>query len=97
MRTTSSGFCPGVIGKYKKQCDELTLFYKQYNLQLQESELVEKVMEGHLGVINYIRAQGLGKGILPEDLSRKAEELGAEFRIMEFFNKLKNELEKERL
>ena len=96
LNLTSSGFCPGVIGEYQKQCDELALFYKQYNLQLQEAEQAEKVMEGHLGVINYIRAQGLGKGILPEDLCRKAEELGAEFRIMEFFSKLKNELEKER-
>ena len=96
LNLSSSGFCPGLIGQYQNQFDELTFFYKQYIRQLQEVELAEQVMEGQLGVINYILSQGMTQQVRPEDLSRKAEEEGQELMIRKFFSKLKNELEKER-
>jgi len=93
---TASGFGSGIIGQYQNQFDELTSFYKEYIRQLQGEEQAEKVMEGHLGVINYIRSQGITQQVRPEDLSRKAREEGKELMIREFFSKLKNELEKKR-
>lgn len=96
LNLTSSGFCTGVIDRYQNQFDELSSFYKQYIRQLQEVEQAEKHTEGQLGVINYIRSQGISQQVRPEDLSRKAEEEGKEPMIRDFFSKLKNELEKER-
>ncbi len=56
----------------------------------------DSVLEGQLGVINYIRNQGMTQKVRPEDLSRKAVEEGREPMIKEFFSKLKNELDKNR-
>lgn len=93
---SSLGFCPGLIGQYKKQFDELTVFYRKYIRQLQEVEQAEKADDGQLGVINYIRSRGLTQEVRPEDLWLKAGEEGKDALLKEFFNKLKNELEKER-
>lgn len=96
LNLTSSAYCPGIIAQYRKQFDELCFFYKQYIRQLKGVEQAERVREGQLGVINYIRSQGMTQKIRPEDLSRRAEEDGKELMIKAFFSKLKNELEKER-
>lgn len=96
-KLTSSGLAIGLIEEYRTQFDELTHFFKLYNQQLQEVVQAEKIMEGQLGVINYIRSQGITMHVRPEDLSRKAEEEGRELMIRNFFRNLKYELEKERL
>jgi hypothetical protein len=96
LNLTSSCQCTKVIGEYRKQFDELTRFFNLYNKQLQKVDQHNAVLEGELGVINYIRTHGMAKKVRPENLCRIAEESGAERLITRFFCRLKNELEKER-
>ncbi|MCK5068571.1 MAG: HD domain-containing protein [Bacteroidales bacterium] len=96
LNLTSSCQCTKVIGEYRKQFDELTRFFNLYNKQLQKVDHADAVLEGQLGVINYIRTHGMAKKVRPAYLCRNAEESGAESLITGFFSKLKNELEKER-
>ena len=97
LNLSSSSIGVRVIGEYRKQFDELTRFYDLYNRQLKEVDRADSVLEGQLGVINYIRSHGIGKKIRPEDLCILVEEEGAELMVSEYFRKLKNELEKERI
>jgi HD superfamily phosphodiesterase len=97
LNLSSSGTGVRVIGEYRKQFDELTRFYNLYNRQMKEADRADSVYIGQLGVINYIRCHGIGKKIRPEDLCIFAEEEGAELMVSEYFRKLKNELEKERI
>ncbi len=96
LNLTSSCQCTKVIGEYRKQFDELTRFFNLYNKQLQKVDHADAVLEGQLGVINYIRTHGMAKKVRPAYLCRIAEESGAESLITGFFSRLKNELEKER-
>ena len=97
LNLSSSGIGTRIIEEYRKQFDELTRFYNLYNRQLKEVDRADSILEGQLGVINYIRSHGIGKKIRPEDLCILAEEEGAELMVSEYFRKLKNELEKERV
>lgn len=93
---SSSPLAPGIIGEYEKQFHELTRFYAGYMQELQEVDQPEKSLDGHLGVINYIRTRGISQKIHPEDLAKLAQEEEMDPVIQEYFSSLKNELEKKR-
>ncbi len=97
LNLTSSGICPGVIGDYRLQFEELTQFFALYNQQLKQVEQAHTVREGQLGVINYIRTRSMEDKIRPEDLGRMAKEEGIKLMLRDFFSKLGNELEKARI
>jgi len=82
----------GLVGKYRSQFDELTRFYTQYNLQLEQAENAGTVHEGELGVINYIRIRSMEGKVRPEDLSSQAEKEGIEYMLREYFSRLRKEL-----
>lgn len=96
-RLHASGTASWIPEEYIQQYEELIHFYQQYNTQLQTADQAGEVLEGPVGVINYIRNAGLTRKIRPEDLCSQALEEGAEPAVIDFFNKLKHELEKERL
>jgi len=96
-RLHASGTASWIPGGYSQQYDELIHFYHLFNSQLQTADQAGEVLEGPVGVINYIRNPGLTRKIRPEDLCSLALEEGAEPAVSDFFNKLKHELEKERL
>jgi len=87
---------PEFIGEYEKELKKLTRFYSGYLQQLKKVERPEKCMDGHLGVINYIRIRGISQKIRPEDLAKLAREEEQKPEIQEFFSTLEDELEKKR-
>jgi len=78
--------CECVLEKYRLQYDELCLFFEQYNIQLLTVSQTDEVSSGPLGVINYIRRQGLDK----TELDR------ADSEVRDYFRKLEYELEQAR-
>ena len=83
--------CPRLLEEYQQQYDELTGFYRKYNLQLKKTSHTALESSGPLGVINYIRRHGLDTG----ELKGAGEEEGDELRA--YFKKLEYEMEKARL
>ena len=88
---------PALISEYEKELEELTRFYSGYTQQLKEVDRPEKSLDGHLGVINYIRSRGISQKIRPEELAKLAREEEQESMIQEFFTTLEDELDKKRL
>jgi HD superfamily phosphodiesterase len=88
----SSGMFPRTIQKYRVQFDELRNFFIQYNLQLKQVKNAEKIREGQLGVINYIRTRSMEGKVRPEDLSSLAEEEEKDSMLREYFSRLRKEL-----
>lgn len=78
--------CPDLLEAYRKQYKDLYKFYSEYNLQLKNTSNSYQVSSGPLGVINYIRSQGLDVGALGEPGDS----------LKEFFTKLEHELEQAR-
>ena len=93
---TSPGIFTQVMEEYQQQFEELTRFYTQYNRQWLSVEEPERAEQGQLGVIHYIRKRSLEGKVRPEDLITNAGEEGKGPMILDFFSKLKHELEKER-
>ena len=79
--------CEGLVEKSRKEYDELCSFFEQYKLQLLTVSKADAVSSGPLGVINYIRRQGLDKAEL--DL--------AESDVRDYVIKLEYELDQARL
>lgn len=79
--------CGRLIEEYRKQYDELCLFFKQYNLQLTTVSKADVETSGPLGVINYIRKPG----------RNKTEMEGANNEVRDYFRQLEHELEQARL
>jgi hypothetical protein len=83
---------PRMIQKYRQQFDELIYFFTLYNLQMGQVEQAEKVENGQLGVINYIRTRSMEGKVRPEDLSSLAEQEGNETMLREYLSRLRKEL-----
>ena len=79
--------CEGLVEKSRKEYDELCSFFEQYKLQLLTVSKADAVSSGPLGVINYIRKQGLDKTGLDR----------AESEVRDYFRKLEYELDQARL
>jgi len=79
--------CQNLLASYRKQYDDLRLFFEQYNQQLKDASQTDHIKSGPLGVINYIRTHGLDKTEL--------EQFGGDVR--DYFKKLEYELEQARL
>ena len=84
---TACQLCHSLIEACWKQYDELCNFYVQYESQLREVSRADTVSSGPLGVINYIRRQGMDK--------TKLHRAGSD--VSEYYKKLENELEQARL
>jgi hypothetical protein len=80
-----------IITLHQKEYAILRDFYQSYKLQLQNEAIPEKVIVGHLGVINYIRTLGMEQHIRPENFSGSVENEDAI--VNTYFRTLKNELE----
>ncbi|MCK4880909.1 MAG: HD domain-containing protein, partial [Bacteroidales bacterium] len=79
--------CGQVVERFRQQYDELRHFFEQYNRQLKGTSTPDRVLSGPLGVINYIRTQGLNKTAMD----------GAPGEVTNYFRKLEDELEQARL
>ena len=87
----SCKLCPVILEKHRKGYEILRNFYITYNRQLQGEPHPERIMAGHLGVINYIRILGMEEQILPEHFPDFLEN-GENF-VKSYFRTLKNELD----
>jgi HD superfamily phosphodiesterase len=79
--------CKHLLEKYGQQYDELCHFFELYSLQLKTVPKIESESSGPLGVINYIRKQGLDKIALDQ----------ADDDVNDYFRKLEYELDHARL
>ena len=79
--------CKHLLEQYRLQYNELCIFFEQYGLQLLTISNADAVSSGPLGVINYIRTQGLDKTALDR----------AESEVRDYFRKLEYELDQARL
>ena len=79
--------CDRMLEKYRRQYDELWLFFQEYNVQLKAVSQLDVVSSGPLGVINYIRKHGLDKIALNRASSK----------VNDYFRKLEYELDQARL
>ena len=79
--------CDRILIRYRKQFDELCLFFQEYNIQLKDVSQADAVSLGPLGVINYIRKHGLDKIALDR----------AHSEVNDYFRKLEYELDQARL
>ena len=79
--------CSSIIEKYRREYEELCLFYEQYGRQIAVTADAKTVFSGHLGVINYIRTGRL------DQASRQQEDS----LVSDYFKKLEYELAQARL
>jgi len=85
--SASCKLCPSIIEKYRREYEELCLFFEQYMRQIAATAEPERVFSGHLGVINYIRTGSL------DQASREQEDRV----VSDYFKKLDYELDQARL
>ena len=79
--------CPSIIEPYRKQFEELCLFFEQYGHQIAGIAEPASVYSGQLGVINYIRT-----GRLDQEARDSEDRV-----IRDYFKKLEHELDQARL
>jgi hypothetical protein len=88
--------CPDVVERYRKQYDELTRFYEDYNRQLLPERLPRKIMSGPLGVVNHIRIMSVERRITPQNFHMEIKQGNKSKFVYNYFRKLKDELERAR-
>jgi len=79
--------CPSIIEKYRREYEELCLFFEQYRRQIAVTSDAKTIFSGHLGVINYIRTGHA-------DQSSREQEDSI---VSDYFKKLDYELAQARL
>jgi hypothetical protein len=89
MFRESCRLCPALIRKYLSQFEELNRFYLEYNLQLRTVSVPGEVLEGPLGVVNYIHSPGPGPDPGQGD--------GIPEALKDYFNVLEHELDQARI
>ena len=89
----ASSLIPSLLKKTKPKYQEITSFYDNYNQQLLMETDPLKVFNGHIGIINYIRNFSVVGKIHPSDFPKALDNFEVGKYVLDFFNKLEEQLE----
>jgi len=91
----SCSMLPTLSAIIRDRYERLSSFFNCFNQQLLTVHSPGEVWSGHLGVVNQIRRLSVQGKVRPEDFPLSLGDPPAGSTVITFFNKLKNELEKE--
>jgi len=86
--------CPALLKSSAKDFTTLVNFFNLYNQQLVALKEPERVLWGHLGIVNHIRRFSVEGVLRPCKFLEAMDESGPSKTVISYFEKLKNELEK---
>jgi HD superfamily phosphodiesterase len=88
--------CDELILSYEKEWKELVSFFEHYLGQLPDSGDPTEILSGPIGVVNHIRTQSMERHVRPERLYEMIPEKETDPYVIQFFSRLRNELENAR-